>query len=404
MRVPVRSLRWAFTLVELLVVIAIIGILIALLLPAVQSAREAARRSQCTNNMKQLGVALLNYHDVWGRFAPTQGDWCCGDTSTGNSYGGGPGGQPARGSTLVALLPYMENTGIYNQFKFNVTNPSSGSNYSAGNSTGLPPNIGDQRNPAWAGMQQQSTPNRSFYLASGNIPSYQCPSDNRAGVQVQWNGNPNKSLGNYAPSLGAQALNGTALTALVGATPYAQAGVTGGAANGDWFGTGPSAEGWVWNLGDENYVSGPFANMNWAARLTDITDGTSNVIAAGETRPYCSEINTNRDTLWGANSFGHLGSTASPINLPTCEQEPGNVLMHQLGYDNTGRITWPGWNSNETGADGFKSKHPGGAQVVMCDGSVHFLQETINYDTYQRLGDRRDGQTVNASDWMPGGQ
>ncbi|MGH7194015.1 MAG: DUF1559 domain-containing protein, partial [Candidatus Saccharimonadales bacterium] len=202
MRVPVRSMRWAFTLVELLVVIAIIGILIALLLPAVQMAREAARRSQCTNNMKQLGVALHNYHDVWGRFAPGQGDWCCGDTSTGNSYGGGPGGQPARGSPLVALLPYMENTGIYNLFNFNVTNPGSGNNMSSLNALNLPPNVGDQRNPAWVNMQQQSTPNHSFYIASNVVPSYRCPSDNVLGVQVQWNGNPNKSLGNYAPSLG----------------------------------------------------------------------------------------------------------------------------------------------------------------------------------------------------------
>ncbi len=97
---PARSVR-GFTLVELLVVIAIIGILIALLLPAVQAAREAARRSQCVNNLKQLGVALQNYHDVNNSFPPMKG-------GTTSSYPSTPATNYGRGSGFIALLPFME--------------------------------------------------------------------------------------------------------------------------------------------------------------------------------------------------------------------------------------------------------------------------------------------------------
>ena len=102
--------RVAFTLVELLVVIAIIGILIALLLPAVQAAREAARRSQCTNNLKQLGLALHNYHDTFKKLPPTIHDqpWDWGTTSP-----------TQKGSWLVRLLPFVEQQSIWDCLDFN---------------------------------------------------------------------------------------------------------------------------------------------------------------------------------------------------------------------------------------------------------------------------------------------
>src|SRR5215469_15220195 len=120
MRIVSRSLRWAFTLVELLVVIAIIGILIALLLPAVQAAREAARRSTCTNNLKQLGLAIQNYHDANQRFPiysetmPDTMRWTRNSTI-------GPTSGP-----LVRLLPFIEAQQLYSQFNMIYTTEEQG--------------------------------------------------------------------------------------------------------------------------------------------------------------------------------------------------------------------------------------------------------------------------------------
>ncbi len=105
--------RLGFTLVELLVVIAIIGILIALLLPAVQAAREAARRSQCTNNMKQLGLALHNYHDTHQVFPPGGLEYGC--SSAGPNYEQ-PGKLVKNLNGLVLLLPYLEQMPLYDKY------------------------------------------------------------------------------------------------------------------------------------------------------------------------------------------------------------------------------------------------------------------------------------------------
>jgi prepilin-type processing-associated H-X9-DG protein len=288
-------------------------------------------------------------------------------------------------------------------FNYNFGN-AAGGNQNAGGPANQASNVGDQVNKAWQAMGQAKTPNQSIYWASSRVAAYECPSDTtRQYPQWQWNGNPNRSYSNYAPSLGSQALNGVPITLITGPTPYPIPNVgsgSGTATQGNWLGNGSLTEGWVYNFGDESYVSGPFACTFWAAQIQDIQDGTSNVIAMGEYRPGCSEVNSNRDLWWGGNGWQHLGTTASPINLPTCAGEPGAQAMVNLGYLNTtNSVSRQGWQGNETGCDGFKSKHPGGANLLFCDGTVHFLQETINYDTYQRLGDRRDGRQVNPSDY-----
>jgi prepilin-type N-terminal cleavage/methylation domain-containing protein len=106
----IRPSRRAFTLVELLVVIAIIGVLVALLLPAVQAAREAARRSSCSNNMKQLGIALHNYHDTHGRFPP-ESIWADGAPSS---------WQPRNYSWIALTLPFFEQQTLHNQINFSL--------------------------------------------------------------------------------------------------------------------------------------------------------------------------------------------------------------------------------------------------------------------------------------------
>jgi prepilin-type N-terminal cleavage/methylation domain-containing protein len=406
-----------FTLVELLVVIAIIGILIALLLPAIQAAREAARRAACTNNMKQIGIALHNYHSVYDRFPMGYGDWCCGNLG---------GTDPARGTATVGLLPYLEQEQAYKIMKFNIQNNGGNNNQQANNSTGLIPDVADQPIPgvfAMASQQQSLGINQGMYGSTGQplrvsttkVPMLLCPSDDsKTRITLNgWSSNGTagyKSNTNYAPNIGAESRGGgpqPSIQPLVGVTPYPLAAAANASLGswgqnmikyGAWFGTGIEQNGWVTNVGDERWVSGPFACVYWAARFQDISDGTSNVIAYGEIRPYCSAAQTKADTFWGANSGGMMYATTAPINLPTCIGEPGYLQMYALGY--LTQITNADWinGSAWTGAGGLSSKHPSGAQVLMCDGAVHFLLENINYDTYQRLGDRRDGYTTTSND------
>ena len=143
----------AFTLVELLVVIAIIGILIALLLPAVQAAREAARRMQCSNNLRQIGLALHGYHESNKTFPP-------------GAFIFGPGWIERRGSILIRLLPYLEQQALFDAFDFSV------------------------------GTDGQTFPSSSQKIGSTIVPTYVCPSDKNQGL---FNG---RAIHNYAASTG----------------------------------------------------------------------------------------------------------------------------------------------------------------------------------------------------------
>ncbi|HVX12441.1 MAG TPA: DUF1559 domain-containing protein [Pirellulales bacterium] len=361
-----RKSRMGFTLVELLVVIAIIGILIALLLPAVQAAREAARRSQCTNNLKQIGLALQNYADTFGRF-PINGV-----TNAANGW-------TQRGSEMVRLLPNLEQRQMYNPINFSLGLGNSNVEYTT--------NLGRANPPS---LQQGEQ-----YLRYMTIPSLVCPSDTQQKVSTGLNGPTN-----YGACIGAQMVQsnygGTVLIgSIVGPSPYT------GNTQGNWFGTGSMNDSDAQWAPPEGGISGVFSRSGsdtatqgwgydtWSAALRDITDGTSTTIAYGETRPICMDhgqggwMDANIGCTWVA--------TTAPINYPTCQNETNPI---------TGTVTT--WNSptnqyrsdNWTTSQGFKSKHPNGAQFVFCDGSVHFLLETINYDTYQRLGDRHDGKVV----------
>ncbi|MCA9101641.1 MAG: DUF1559 domain-containing protein, partial [Planctomycetales bacterium] len=312
----------AFTLVELLVVIAIIGILIALLLPAVQAAREASRRASCGNNLKQIGLALHGYHDVFDQFplgaVHDNGNWGANDPSH-------------HGSFLVALLPYLGEQPIYDACDF-TTNTSYNS---------LGPN-GRKLHETW-------------------VNTFMCPSDRQEYFDT---GNPlypitdglHQATSNYGASMGNQAF---------GACPF----------GGNMFGTGANYHGHSLNGSD---ISGVFSHLAWAAAIHQITDGTSNTIAVGEIRPKCS---------WHAkDGWMHINSlwfaTTAPINFPNCPDEPGFV---------DGNCNAPhAWSADM----GFKSRHPGGCQFAFADASVHFIGDNIDYTTYQKLGDRRDGLPI----------
>ncbi|WDI41618.1 DUF1559 domain-containing protein [Bremerella sp. P1] len=316
------SSRGGFTLVELLVVIAIIGVLIALLLPAVQQAREAARRMQCSNQLKQIGLAIHNYHDTHKVFP------CA--SAVGHNWG--TVHDSHKGSPYVKILPYLEQNPLYENCNFQ----------------------GDT-------VAVSVTPDGDK-VNSVVIDTIICPSDDHPG---RWkdgaaiNGGSNgedRALTNYSFSMGSQA-NSPCGT------------------HNNYFGNGPIVRADTLN---PNQISGVFGHWAWAARMRDITDGLTNTIALGEIRPKCS-MHT-RDGWMGVNSV--YTGTGVAINFNTCEGEPG---------------TGSGCNqhSGQWGASqGFKSRHPGGAMFLLCDGSVHFLSETLDMVTYQALGDRRDGQVV----------
>ena len=338
MKQRIRKTR-GFTLVELLVVIAIIGILVALLLPAVQAAREAARKMSCGNNLKQLGIAMHNYHETY-KTLPYNGAFIWTRQSN-NGYRWSP---TQRGSVLVKLLPFMELDTIYNNLDFETAAVTG------------PPNdrFWTQVNPA-TGVQYRAE----------IIPSFLCPSANVDPHTTFTNPKTARAISCYGQSMGAQRLTSR-----------------GGWCNdypGNIFGTGHGNHG---NDSRSSRISGCFSRGHWAARFRDITDGTAQVIAMGEILP--SKTPRYR---WGWMHFNGLWTaTTAPINYPV-------IGLWERGYP--GPQGCQHWQNRQT-AVGFKSMHKGGAQFVFADGSVHFLAETIDYLTYNRLGCRRDGEPVGA--------
>jgi prepilin-type N-terminal cleavage/methylation domain-containing protein len=340
--------RRAFTLIELLVVIAIIAILIALLLPAVQQAREAARRTQCKNNLHQMGLALHNYHDVYGQFPMTL--FNTDPNSTPQTWS-----DSSRGNYLVRLLPFIDQAPLFNALNFSTV--------------GTAWNCPDPTNTTACNFEALTDPSGKLYRHY-SIPGLLCPSEPSPLID----GHSAKS--NYALSMGNQAM-----PSQHACTDFP----------GNNFGTGAHGHGNTEHVHLMSSVtSGIISRMYWAAKIRDITDGTSNTIAGGEIRPQCGDHSRNGwfhfNAMWIA--------TTAPINYPIAcvREEPIQVGGVTYQWDNVpqGCHHWQNWQTSQ----GFKSRHVGGAQFVLADGSARFISENIDYMTYQRLGDRRDGQVV----------
>ena len=328
-REPVGSIvprRQAFTLIELLVVIAIIAVLIALLLPAVQQAREAARRTQCRNNLKQYGLALHSYHGVFRQFP-------IGGTGTPN--------RPPRISWQVRILPFVEQSALYNQLNLDINTPPV-----------------DQQVLSDGKMAREH-----------QIPITRCPSagvpdfytDPAASVPEPW------ATTTYTGSLGSQRRT----SADPNCQPYINFALPGGSANGG-------------NSTNPGEISGMFSRSGVNLAIRNVTDGTSNTIFVGETLPSCYGTAERRRGWWHSNGMGNAhGITTTPINeMTTCENStqvtnPACTASNNWNY---------GW--------GFRSRHTGGAQFLLVDGSTHFLSENIDHQVYQYLGGRADGNPV----------
>jgi prepilin-type N-terminal cleavage/methylation domain-containing protein len=353
--------RDGFTLVELLVVIAIIGILIGMLLPAVQSVRAAARRTSCSNKLRQLGLASQNYEGAFGRYP--DGMWC---SEADNSDSGSPYRLTWYGYTVFTkLLPYIEQNNIYDRFNFKQSADDAKSN--------TMDESGNYSDDAVIAEVATATV----------IETYVCPSDQLEDgpVLLDWN-----SQG-YS-----QGWHGISSYVANGGTHSTYFGDADMQDDGTFYMTGPGSD--------------PFDQENLEpnakpCRVAGITDGTSNTLMFGERYhfdPNFDEIlhygsfQYSRYPIkkWGA--WGWIGGGNGTTCVFACTR-----LDAPINY-----MTPPNATANYSNVNirlsAFGSGHPAGANFCMSDGSVKFISETINMVTYQALSTRAGGEVI-ASDF-----
>ena len=367
--------RRAFTLIELLVVIAIIAILVALLLPAVQQAREAARRSQCKSNLKQIGIALANYHDVHNMLPP--GDLSANSVNriTYNSLNpAGP--EPVKNHTaLLLLLPYVDQAGLYSEIDFNLPtggaiHPRSSAGLAGGGFTGNVNDVGAD------GPGGEEGPVHRI------IPGFLCPSDsvaglltrNRAGHETQHYHAENHGRTNYLMAGGSR----------------------GWSTNQSWEAHRGSSRR-LPNGGPVVRDRGMFGHQG-AARVRDMTDGSSNTIAFGE-----AVQSVGTDTIPGISSSHYAAAWAAYThvsNFVVCHPHSNANHINNVRYHINGPRDVPGMVGSHSAprvrhhGGAASSAHVGGAHFLMGDGVVKFLSENIGVNQYAYLMYLGDGEVV----------
>jgi prepilin-type N-terminal cleavage/methylation domain-containing protein/prepilin-type processing-associated H-X9-DG protein len=369
--------RRGFTLIELLVVIAIIGVLIALLLPAVQAAREAARRAQCTNNMKQLGLALANYETTYGAYPAAYG--ARNDKNPTESWGTWGSWSPQ-----AMLLPYVEQTTLYNAANFSVF--SHGENNSGGSSTG------DLQNRTVVTSRVSSFLCPSAPLPLGTYMGRPRPGNSyfgSVGSSVNWIGNMTAGRPNGYFMLGGSG-NEWELT-----SPITLASVTDGTSNTIAFGE--------WRIGDFNdrKLSVPQDVINlrqnfpgvadhWGNPLSNMPDGA---IPFQQWLDLCAGFapgSTQGSEPWRTN-MSYLGQN---WNQGMFGWSLGNTLLPpNPRYPNCRTCSWDGdWDC--PGMYTLSSYHPGGCNAAFGDGSVRFLKSSTGRDIIWAIGSRDQGEAV----------
>jgi prepilin-type N-terminal cleavage/methylation domain-containing protein/prepilin-type processing-associated H-X9-DG protein len=345
-----------FTLVELLVVIAIIGILIALLLPAVQAARESARRTQCVNNLKQFGLAMHNYESVNKRYPPNQINLNKNDPALAAYNAANPG--KTIPDTYFAwnqhayLLSFFEQTALDGDIDFDV----------------------DQ--------------NKQLNIRRAKIEMFICPSEVN---KVTTGGNQQAGKNNYRANYGS------------------------------WINNGDNNNGVFVRVDDVRFDNRQNRTA-WGVRPAEILDGLSNTAAfseraLGDEQP--NSKNLKGDWYYLA-APGAVNAKTAPTVSETYRQQCEALVPTPTDTDSNGGQFWYAGNyrisrynhvqtpnktscttdsvdANNHSVTTATSYHPGGVNLVLCDGSVRFINENISLDTWRAVGDRKDGKAISAA-------
>jgi prepilin-type N-terminal cleavage/methylation domain-containing protein/prepilin-type processing-associated H-X9-DG protein len=322
-----RARRSGFTLIELLVVIAIIGILIALLLPAVQAAREAARRSQCTNNLKQIGIALHNFHDVQGHLPSSTRP---------------PGLTPLpRIAGLTLALPYLEQKPLYDSMNFSFS---------------------------WGNLENSTT-------VLTRLNTLLCPSTPK---DLRTDGIPEiapwvdgvNAVTDYSPTI--------------------------------------SVDPRLGQLGLVNAVGAGALIKNDKPRLAEVSDGLSNTIFFAESagRPYLYRRGgklVNADLTLARVNAGGWARPASDFSIDGASYDgsviPGPHPINATNGENAAGEPFPLPYYGSEGTSETYAFHPGGANVLLGDGSVRFLKETLSMRVFGALVTRGGSEVVSQDEY-----
>lgn len=320
-----------FTLIELLVVIAIIAVLIALLLPAVQQAREAARRSQCKNNLKQLGLALHSYHDTFTVFTASGYNVFTAANCPTRSTSPYTVSAIQNTNGLVMLLPYLDQSPLYNKLNFNA--PFGPMKLAAGGYGGTDPAYAGYPGNTWSGGG--TWPNAQYM--STPLDVFKCPSENGS-----------RFLG--------------------GANHYGPAGgATGAKTSYDFIAVWHNTACETWSLGGTRRMF----DDNSACRIRDITDGASNTWAMSETR-YDIQVGYAVGIPWGYRVW-----------YATAGLDPTQHGINRTGAGGLAYIS-----------DSVGCFHVGGVHALLADGAVRFISQNISSLTISGLCSINGGEVV----------
>jgi prepilin-type N-terminal cleavage/methylation domain-containing protein/prepilin-type processing-associated H-X9-DG protein len=340
-----RGSRKGFTLIELLVVMGIISILIGLLLPAVQKIREAANRLKCSNNLKQIGLAMHNYHDTNEKFPL-----------------GMPGLDARCWSWRVYILPQLEQDNIYNQMQ---ADPAR---------VWLPPNMGGGGNgPGGTTWDIDSIPQSKINGAGGinvaggsprhKLTMYVCPSDTLPALN---SGGYAKS--NYVGNSGSSRVFDTFRNAWVSAWPF-----------GTWYGCGEvkgSVQNGVLLYANDSYET-------WVVTMTEVSDGLSNTFLVGE-------AGVSQNVAPGITNHGAFPVWVGGNDNGTCTgwYTAGNAL--RLADD----VFKLNLRTSDVSNASFGSRHTQGANFLLCDGSVRFVRQSMDLRAYAAAASRNGGEVL----------